>query len=373
MGVTYTTASARDARRRTRSALSFAGLDPALLGASLLMLVLVTLAYQGRMRLTPMQAGLVNLNQVSDVRAVESVVQPLFDTSADARLAARELFGSLVQADGARRSIPNVGSLSRIMVPTATIDAASGAAGFRERLTEIRSRATEARRILPDAIPLFTPAQIAELKPLVTVRDRAEAFAAIGRWTLVCMLGFHALPLLWHYRGVRGDRLLLLIVHLLTAVGLAVMVSRPDPLRDVLSFVRYGQGIAAGLGIAAAVSLINIRRAGLSQFAYLPLLGAVLLSLLLLVAGSGPGGSNAKVNLGPVQPIEAIRLLLALFLAGYFARNWEILRGVRERAVGSVPLPAWLDIPRVTYVAPVLLGVGAALVLFFFQDRKSVV
>ena len=45
--------------------------------------------------------------------------------------------------------------------------------------------------------------------------------------------------------------------------------------------------------------------------------------------GGGPAGSGAKVNLGPVQPIEAIRILLALFLAGYFARNWELLRAVR--------------------------------------------
>ena len=34
---------------------------------------------------------------------------------------------------------------------------------------------------------------------------------------------------------------------------------------------------------------------------------------LLILFGSGPGRSGAKVNLGPVQPIEAIRLLLALF------------------------------------------------------------
>ena len=32
-----------------------------------------------------------------------------------------------------------------------------------------------------------------------------------------------------------------------------------------------------------------------------------------------------------MQPIEAIRLLLALFLAGYFARRWELLRELRSR------------------------------------------
>ena len=367
MGVTYTTASARDARTRTRSALQLASIDLRLAAASLLTVILVTLAYQGRLLLTPSHAGAVNLNAMADARALEPALQPLFETSADARLAARELFGYLVQADGARREMPNVGALSRIRIPAKSVEGAGGASGFRSRLADERAHAAEGRRSAPQAIALFTAAQIAQLKPSVVVRDTGAVVAALLTWVTVCIAGFHGLALLWNVRGVRGDRLLLAVVHVLTAVGLAAMVSRPDPLRDVLSFVRYCQGISVGLVVAAAVSLIDIRRSGLSQFSYLPLLGAVLLSIVLLVFGSGPGGSNAKVNLGPVQPIEAIRLLLALFLAGYFARNWEILRAVRERAVGSVALPAWLNVPRVTYVVPVLLGVGAALLLFFFQ------
>ena len=60
---------------------------------------------------------------------------------------------------------------------------------------------------------------------------------------------------------------------------------------------------------------------------YLPLIGALSLSVLLIVFGNGPGRSNAKVNLGPVQPIEAIRLLLALFLAGYLRAPVGIAQG----------------------------------------------
>ena len=56
------------------------------------------------------------------------------------------------------------------------------------------------------------------------------------------------------------------------------------------------------------------------------MLAALSLSILLILFGTGPGTSSARVNLGPLQPIEAIRLLLALFLAGYFARRWEVLR-----------------------------------------------
>ncbi len=89
----------------------------------------------------------------------------------------------------------------------------------------------------------------------------------------------------------------------------------------------------------------------------MPLLGAIALCALLIVFGGGPGRSGAKVNLGPVQPIEAIRLLLAFFLAGYFARRWELLSGVRSSAIRGVRLPGWLNLPRGEYVLPVLAGV----------------
>ena len=73
------------------------------------------------------------------------------------------------------------------------------------------------------------------------------------------------------------------------------------------------------------------------------------------------------MNLGPVQPIEAIRLLLILFLAGYFASRWELLRDVRSGQFRGVALPAALNLPRVEYVLPVLIGVGVALGFFFIQ------
>jgi hypothetical protein len=39
---------------------------------------------------------------------------------------------------------------------------------------------------------------------------------------------------------------LLAAAHLLTAVGFAVLVSRVDPLRDNLLFVRYAEGVLVG-------------------------------------------------------------------------------------------------------------------------------
>jgi cell division protein FtsW (lipid II flippase) len=43
-----------------------------------------------------------------------------------------------------------------------------------------------------------------------------------------------------------------------------------------------------------------------------------------------------KVNLGPFQPVEIIKILVVLFLAGYFARYWERLRDLRQKNYETV-------------------------------------
>ena len=67
------------------------------------------------------------------------------------------------------------------------------------------------------------------------------------------------------------------------------------------------------------------------------------------------------MNLGPFQPVEAIKILLVFFLAGYFARNWERLRDLREKKL----LPRWIGVPRLSHVLPVMFAVALALGFFF--------
>ena len=161
--------------------------------------------------------------------------------------------------------------------------------------------------------------------------------------------------------------MLLSSAHLLTALGFAALLSRQDPLRDTELFVRYAQLTSSGLILFALVSALDFRKVARAGLTYLPLVGALALSAVLILFGRGPSGSNAKVNLGPVQPVEFIRLLLALFLAGYFARRWEVLRDVRSQTVREFRLPRWLNLPRVDYVLPLVAGVAAALAFFFLQ------
>jgi cell division protein FtsW (lipid II flippase) len=346
-------------------------IEGALAAASLIALLLFAAAYAGVLRsprTEPSSIPIININQVADAESLERALEAAVPLPADRRAAARELFAYLVQADGGRRMVPNVGALGRARLSSAVIDRTPAATGLRERLEHERARAKAAGRAEPESIPVLTPAQLTTIKPAVVVRESGAVRGALLLWATLYILAFHAVSVAWRARALRGDRVLLAAAHVLTAIGFAAMISRPDPLRDSMLFVRYAQGVIAGLAVAGAVSFLNLRTSSLRSLSYLPLAGAFVLSLFLLSPlGSGPAGSGAKVNLGPFQPIEAIRILLALFLAGYFARNWELLRAVRSDRIGDVVLPSWINLPRARYALPVFVGVGAALALFFGQ------
>jgi cell division protein FtsW (lipid II flippase) len=373
VGVTYTPALERH-KLRSGSAVArhLGSADIPLVVVSVLAIVMLLYVSTARLRTVSIAESAtgtrpVDLNTVTDVARLEQLVSPISQSPPDRRLAARELLAFLVQADGGRRTLPNVGMLARARVSVAAITQTPGATVYQERLNAERARATASNAAPPESVALFTSTDLAAIKPLAVVRERGDFLRRLFFWALVYCLAFHAVSIAWRLQGVHGDRILLAAAHALTALGFAAMASRPDPLRDLMLFVRYAQGVVAGLALLALLAAVKKRTALLGQFSYLPLAGAVVLSVILILFGDGPSGSNAKVNLGPVQPIEGIRLLLALFLAGYFARRWELLRAVRSPALGGYPILSRFNVPRLTYVVPVLLGVFAALTLFFVQ------
>ena len=372
MAVTVTRAADRD-HQTTRRAVGRAGAgDLALVVVSLAAVTLIAAAYLGRATLSARAwaeraAPPVNLNTVADPASLEPALAPAFAWPEDRQFAARELFGFLARADGGRRVLPNVGAIAGAEVPAAAIARNPRLVRYTERLRAARERAKASGAAEPRTLPLVTSTDIADVKPSFVVRDAAQFRRALLLWTALYIAAFHLVSLLWRVRGLRGDRVLLAAAHLLTAIGFAAMIGRADPLQDTMLFVRYAQGVIAAAALMAAVSFVNVRRASLRDFSFVPLAAALVLSLVLILFGSGPGGSHAKVNLGPVQPIEAIRLLIVLFLAGYFARRWELLRAARSESVRGRPVPSWLNLPRLEYVLPVLLGVALALALFFLQ------
>jgi cell division protein FtsW (lipid II flippase) len=332
MAVTYTAAVERDARRTEHwtDRIDLAALSVA--ATSCVAMLAIALAYAGRMSVfesvgRAAAAAPINLNTVADARPLEAAMETVFSDANDRRLAAQRLFRFLGDERQKTRPLPNVGAIA----------------------------------------PLFSPADFAKMKPLFTVRTTDEFRRQVVLFACIYILAFPAVMLVWRLRGIRTDPLLVAVAHLLTAIGFAVLLSRADPLRDSLTFVRFAEGTVIGVAVMTAVSLIDFGAAGFMTLSYLPLIVALSLSVLLILFGSGPGTSGAKVNLGPVQPIEAIRLLLALFLAGLFARRWELLRDIRSPMFRGSRWTRWINLPRAEYVIPVLAGVGLALVFFYLQ------
>jgi len=342
--VTYVSAIDRDTRRTTEVARHVDLRHGLLVITSTVALLAIALTYAGtisrtsrsvRLQPEPRASQPVDITTLQDATRLETVLEPMFPTVGERRRAAAQLYQFIRTRLDAGERLANVGALRR-----ATIDGKTA---------------------------VLTSDQLTAVKPSIVVRTENAFRTQILIWGAVYLASVWAVALIWWIRRTRGDYVLLSAAHLLTALGFAVLLSRQDPLRDTLLFVRYAQGAAIGFLIFAWVSSLDLRRTALAGLSYLPLIGAFVLSAVLVLFGSGPAGSNAKVNLGPVQPVEAIRLLIALFLAGYFARRWELLRDVRGRTVRRMQVPAWLDVPRTDYVLPLLAGIATALLFFFVQ------
>lgn len=199
----------------------------------------------------------------------------------------------------------------------------------------------------------------ARIKALIAVRTPAEFRTELIQAALLYFAGFYVVALLWRLAGYRGDALFLPALQLLTGFGFLLMVSMRDPLRDTLEFHKFATGVLAGSLLLAlpAFRAFDYRR--LSGWCYTPLFAALGLFGALMVFGRGPAGNDAKVNLGVFQPVELIKILLVMFLAGYFHRNWERLRDLREKRLPGD------RIARAEHVIPVVVATGISLAFFF--------
>ena len=106
----------------------------------------------------------------------------------------------------------------------------------------------------------------------------------------------------------------------------------------------------------------------MGKLSFVPLLASFGLSVLLVLFGSGPGTSDAKVNLFGFQPVEIIRVLLVFFLAGYFAKTLgRAAPRAREAAVAGEADLALRHSAGGVHAAGAGLSVALSLVFFFLQ------
>jgi cell division protein FtsW (lipid II flippase) len=377
MAVTRSTAADRRQREtetapRRQPGFSVQGLpgDPAprarntegvlLAAAALAVLLGLALAYLAMVKplagdTAEIAAGrIVNLN---DLRGADQLLGALdvFPSSAERSYAAQAIWKRAHQG-----SLPNVGEIQRIRIPSAEIEGDRRLTSLRERLEARRQAGVQGET----SISLLSLQQFRALKPHLVVRTPGQFRSSFWLWTAVFLLAFAAVHIVWRLRRFGGDELILPALLLLTGIGLAMMLTIRDPLRDLPLYRGFAEGVLFGAALLLGASLIDYERSPLKRMSFVPLLAAFLLSVVLILFGSGPGGSDAKVNLFGWQPVEAIKILVVLFLAGYFFDRWEFLREIAETRAG---LSRRLRIPKLEYLLPPLLAIGLVLVFFFLQ------
>jgi cell division protein FtsW (lipid II flippase) len=304
------------------------------------------------------RGDVVDLSRLTSPERIEAALAPVARDPADRRFTAASIYRVLTDEGRRQPGAANVGTLTLIRVTRDEVQRAGS-----ERLTE----RIEAAGIGASSIPLLTAGELAELKPSFLVRGPSAFRASLWWSAFLYVVSFHAVACYWRLRRFRGDPWLLPLAHVLTGLGLVAMLALQDPLRDRLLVAEFARGVAMGCLALAALSSFAYQASPLRRLSLLPLALAAALSALLIVFGSGPGISDAKVNLFGMQPVEVIRVLLVLYLAGYFASRWEFVRQLREEQFGGLELPRRFRVPRYDHVLPVLVGVGLALVLFFLQ------
>jgi cell division protein FtsW (lipid II flippase) len=203
----------------------------------------------------------------------------------------------------------------------------------------------------PDATTVHALARNASIyfSAGVLVLAAARAIAMRVRHRRIAAAESLAVP--WMIPGTATATLFGLALHLATVESSRGVAEAP-------SAVSFAQGFFLGCLAAAAIllapldlaELVSRRRAAVAV-AIAGIFGA------LAVGGSGPVGSGTRINLGPVQPIEAVKLLAIAFLAAYLGARAPKLRWHRRRVLG-------LRWPRLDLLVPallVLLGIIAGL------------
>ena len=306
------------------------------------------LAYSAKVRRAVGPTAPLNISHLDRAEQLYPVLA-VFPDPADRDFVAKHLFDAIQDREG---SLPNTGALARIRVPRA--ETAAG-----KTLDQLQKRAAAAKS---DSILLLTPAEFAQIKPQIAVRSLDEFRRDLLLSTGAILAAFFLTSIVWMFRRFTGPWAFLPLLLILSGLGLALMIGLRDPIRDTLIFLPYAEGVAGGCLVMLVASQIDWERST-SGYSFVPLLGAIALSIALIFLGTGPGGSDARVNLGPFQPVEAIKILLVFFIASYFAKRWPMLRELREKRL-RIP---FIDIPPLEYGMPVLIGVGVALVFFYLQ------
>ncbi len=197
-----------------------------------------------------------------------------------------------------------------------------------------------------------------------------EAVRAAATWASI-QLGAGALALVAgsvvsRLRGLGPSiSVPLLLPATLAAVGLGFVVQMGygDPLRGPgWPGPEFANGVLVGglVGGAILAAPFDWERVLMAR-RRIVLDGIIVTFALLWAFGSGPEGTQTRINLGPFQPLELVKLGFVVFVAGFLGRRAQMIRWQRNHFVRGL-----LRVPRPRVLLPavlVLLGILAGLFL----------
>lgn len=228
----------------------------------------------------------------------------------------------------------------------------------------------------------------------LTARTPADYKRSLFIGCLIYLIGWAVvlfLALFTDYRlKTTSDYLSIIILMTLSGIGTFAWHSITDPLCDIA----HGSSMSVylGIGLLGFAVLYSINWAkfyhgksriqpqqrftwllNISQNKGWAFLGmAIFLFVMLALFGTGPEGSVAKVNLGPIQPSEICKFLILIFIAAFFADKYTLIQKFSEKATALTSKRKLRIMSVITLAMIALMGIyfylsdgGPALVLLF--------
>ena len=330
-----------------------------LLAATVVVVLGLTLAYLGKADAAAHDSGVlagvpINLQQLHGPDDLMPLLG-MFESRFERRAAAVAIYRRTALHDV---PLEHVGGLARVAIPATEILAD-------RRYVQLRSRLE--RRPAIQSVPVLSPADLADLKPHVVVRTPETFRLRLVSAALCLVAAFWTAHAFRRRRGTIGDPVALPVVLLLCGIGLMNLVALRDPLRDTMSFSASVSGIVAGLGLLVVASEVDLEASALRRAVLGPLAVAVVLAALLLLFGTGPGTSGARLRLLGFQPADFIRLLVVLALAAHFARRGDFLREYSQEPTPSRPWLRHVNVPRWKDIGPAIVSLAIVVAFFFLQ------
>ena len=227
----------------------------------------------------------------------------------------------------------------------------------------------------PSTNPRLLDAEAARVvESRVVVRHPAQVFRSFFLVAGLLLLAVFLLPAWLRQKArVGGDPFLLPLALLLCGCGVVMLFSLKDPLREAMAYRHHAQGLVLALvALAFAARLTPLGRQKIRRVQYVWVLASLALVAMLYVFGRGPEG--VKLNLfGFFQPVEAIKLMLVFFIAGYLSERAGLIADASSaytppmlnslRKSDGKPLFAF-SLPRRQDLGPVVVMFALALVMF---------